>query len=354
MSNDGEQWWADVDRLEDPDKCDLFAAETAKDVKRAAAKAEKEKAKRRKGRSASVRAEKKRALTTEGVEAEVAWTTLQPAKLGRKRQRKIFERSEKPKAPASTSHKDSWKGYVPAATNVTAAQRVKEHPDDGLIVDAKNQVFCKPCKKQIKKFWKKTQVAQHVAGKKHKERVAELAAKQKLAGDGRSMDDYLARALGDEEFGIKVGTTLETDLHMARLRAIRALLKVGSNINALCSENGADLKDLLEEGLHCRIGEDRTLRDYIPTLLHAEILRIKDELAENPGGRAILFDGTTRVCEVEAVLLRFAVKGKVELLLSGDVPSVSSLLFAVPSATACGCDASPCQGALRQRGGQGG
>jgi hAT family C-terminal dimerisation region len=266
--------------------------------KKAKEKQEEARERGREARATSQRNEKKAKLSKEGVEKELEETTLSTHSLQRARKtRAVYEkRVKEPK-------------YKPRKTDLTPADRVRQYPQQYLIVDAKNQLFCTLCKWTCSRVWKKDAVGAHVRTKKHRKRKAKEDSKGEKMESDRSMDFYLKKSL--KENGLAENTTaMDDELHMKRLKGIRAVLKSGVGINGLCSDNGEELKDLLEEGLNIRMGEDRTLRDYIPVLLQAEFLQMCAELKDAGYKVAIVFDGTTRICEVECVLFRFCVPGK--------------------------------------------
>lgn len=259
----------------------------------------KKKKKSRDSRATSVREGKKAQIDPEAHRAELEATPLPAHALARDRTVKIYE-------PKKSSKEVATK---PAKSHVTASQRVEEFPDEGFIVDANGQCFCTLCKVALTQLWSRTSFRQHIQGKKH---IAELAKKKgKSKEDKSGMDYFLKESLKDDGKGggLKAGHTIPETIHLGRMQAVRNLIKLGVKIETLCSENGSDAKEMIENGLHFKLGDDRTLRDYFPLLRSAEIAFSTSELSDAGGRIAVIFDGTTRVAEVECIVFRFCVKG---------------------------------------------
>ena len=98
---------------------------------------------------------------------------------------------------------------------------------------------------------------------------------------------------------------------MYRARVVMAFMKSGIPLAKLeCPE----LRSLLEENGH-RLTDRRHLMDLVPFVLDQERKRIREELKDKYV--SIIFDGTTRLGEVLAVVVRFVVDWSVKQYLVG-------------------------------------
>ena len=114
----------------------------------------------------------------------------------------------------------------------------------------------------------------------------------------RGKDEDIAKCLKlyDEEQHPS-GECLPENQRIYRIKVLSSFLKAGVPLNKLDS-----FRDVFEEHgyrLACR----RMMSDYIPFIRSQEISLIKDEMAQKNVG--IIFDGTTRLGEALAIVVRF-------------------------------------------------
>ena len=91
------------------------------------------------------------------------------------------------------------------------------------------------------------------------------------------------------------------DTRVYRVRVVEQFLKSGIPMSKI-----DNLRSLLEEGSH-RLTHSSHLSEYIPVLYLEEKKKIKDEIE----GRdvSVIFDGSTRLGEALAIVLRFFSQG---------------------------------------------
>jgi hypothetical protein len=257
----------------------------------------------RKRKTFSDQQAKKAALRPEEVEIVLTSTTVEAHELGRERKIQAY-------VPTQGRHQNTKTGarvgYVPVNSNVTAKQRIREFPNNFLIEAVNGTLFCELCRCEVHNFWRKSVVSQHVNSNKH---VKKLEAATEKAPEVSTIDRLFKEALNK----LQVGRTLDQSVHLKRMEALRAILKLGAGISSLCSPNGNDLKDLLERQLKVRLLDDRGLRDYVPLLRDVEKELVATELRNSSGRIGVIFDGTTRVCEVEAIVFRFCPKQSLQV-----------------------------------------
>ena len=78
---------------------------------------------------------------------------------------------------------------------------------------------------------------------------------------------------------------------------VRTLLLAGISLNKI-----TELRDLLEEYAY-RLTDRRRMSDIVPFILAHEKEKLKNEVSGKP--LSIIFDGTSRLGEVSAIVLRF-------------------------------------------------
>ena len=93
------------------------------------------------------------------------------------------------------------------------------------------------------------------------------------------------------------GETLPDSVRVYRVNVVTALLKAGVPLSKL-----DNFRQILEENAYS-LSDSSHLRRLIPFILQDEITKLKQQI----GGRhvAIIFDGTTQVCEAFVIVLRF-------------------------------------------------
>jgi len=151
------------------------------------------------------------------------------------------------------------------------------------------KLFCRACREELS--LKKSTILLHVASSKHTAGKEKLASKEK-----REID--IAQALQKYDDDVHPsGETLPDSIRVYRVKVLTTFLKAGVPINKI-----DDFRDLLEENAG-RLAGRRPMSDLIPFVLEEERRQIKEEIAGLPV--AVIFDGTSRLGEALAIILRF-------------------------------------------------
>ena len=177
--------------------------------------------------------------------------------------------------------------YSSEPKRVTPAQRLREFPDQKLVVSA-GKLFCTACKEDVAL---KSNIELHIKSDKHTRGKEKLACKEKREHD-------IVKALGayDEEVH-PVGETLPADQRIFRIKVVSTFLKAGVPLNKI------DIfRDVLEEGSY-RLAGRRPMSDLVPFIHSEEKQRIREEISGKDV--AVIFDGTSRLGKAVVVVLRF-------------------------------------------------
>ena len=172
--------------------------------------------------------------------------------------------------------------------SVSAAQRVREFSDEGLTV-SNGKLFCIACREELS--LKKNVIANHVLSAKHKTGKAKLGSKE-----AKERDIALALKQADEQCH-PVGETLPIEQRVYRVKVVRTFLRAAVPLNKL-----ATFRELLEEG-GFRLTDRRHMSDLVPFILSQEVDQLKTEMNGCPV--SVIFDGTTRLGEAMAIVVRF-------------------------------------------------
>ena len=149
------------------------------------------------------------------------------------------------------------------------------------------KLFCSGCREELSV--KKSSVELHIKSLKHVRGKERLAVKEK-----RQLDIVKSLKQYDNEVHPS-GEMLPDSTRAHRVKVVTALLKAGVPLSKLNC-----LRDLLEESANA-LCDSSHLRRLVPFILKDEISKLKQDLV----GRhvAIIFDGTTHVCEAFVVVL---------------------------------------------------
>ncbi len=169
---------------------------------------------------------------------------------------------------------------------VPPSKCVSEFPDELLTVSSVGKLFCKACREVLSV--KKSTVDDHVKSTKHSE-------SKKKVNEKESREIDIAEA--HNEVTHQKGETLPKEVSIYRVKVVRTFLRAGVPINKVNI-----FRPLLEENAF-RLCDTRHLLDLIPFILNEEKKRLKKELEGK--SLAVTFDGTTRLGEVMAVVVRF-------------------------------------------------
>ena len=205
----------------------------------------------------------------------------QPSDLARKR--KIGSNP-----PVGKKRGRGGSGSVSDPKSVSAADRVKMYPTEHFSV-SNLKLFCLCCREELS--LKKSSLQLHIKSLKHVRSKELLSLKQQRQADIlKSLEKY------DKEFH-PAGETLPDSTRVFRVKVVTALLKAGVPLSKVDS-----FRDLFEETGYA-LCDSSHLRRLIPFILQDEISKLKQAI----DGRhvAIIFDGTTHVCEAFVIVLRY-------------------------------------------------
>ena len=184
------------------------------------------------------------------------------------------------------SKKGSNSAFSPKS--ITPYDRVKEHPGEPLTVST-GKLFCSACKEQLSV---KSQVLKlHMKSAKHQKGKERLKTNEK-----QEMD--ISKAL--QEYSSKhhpVGEKLPESTRIYRVKVVTAFLKAGVPLSKVDS-----FRDIFEEHAFS-LGDSSKLRQLIPFILDKEIQDLKRAIEGK--SVAVIFDGTTHICEAMVVVLRY-------------------------------------------------
>ena len=189
------------------------------------------------------------------------------------------------------SRKQPKKSSVRGATDpssVTPFQRAKEFSSEYISVSA-GKLFCRACREELS--LKKSSTQKHVTSSKHTAGKEKLVKKEK-----RDMDIVEALQKYDTN-AHPSGETLPEAVRVYRVKVLRTFIKAGIPINKI-----DDFRDLLEDYAFHLAGR-KSMSDLIPFILSEEKKQLKAEIDGVPV--AVIFNGTSRLGEALAVILRF-------------------------------------------------
>ena len=191
---------------------------------------------------------------------------------------------------ASGSHKT-------AATKVAVQSRVDSFPDQSLKVSKtpKGEVlFCRCCPKEIENILGTIKV--HVNSQRHKDKLVIWMEKNKTDGEVKEFLEQYFQENPDEQ-----QASVSTEVQLYRWRVVEACLYAG-----IPMEKIDHLRELLERG-GTALTSSTHLKAIVPKIETFELNRLRKELE---GQRVcVIFDGTTRLGECIAVLLRWCPGG---------------------------------------------
>ena len=205
-----------------------------------------------------------------------------PSELSRKR---IIDRNPPPKG---TKRAKGRSGADPKS--ITPEKRVKEsrYVNECLTVSNK-KLFCRACREPISV--KTSVINNHIKSAKHKSNKLKLDKREK---NNKEIVDAMKVYERSEN---PKGSSLPEEHRLYHLKVVRTFLRAGVPLTKLNL-----FKDLLEEHAY-RLTDRRHMSDMIPFILQQE----KDQLKQEVNGKhiSITFDGTSRLGEVFAVVVRF-------------------------------------------------
>lgn len=165
---------------------------------------------------------------------------------------------------------------------------MKEFPAEPLTVSHGN-LFCSACREQLS--LKRSILKNHVESQKHQKCKERLARKDK-----RELDIASSLKKYNDEVHPR-GETLPEQQQVYRVKVVQTFLKAGIPLSKI-----EKFRDVFEENA-LRLTDRHGMHDIVPFILREEETRITSEI--NGRMLAVIFDGTSRVGEALAVLLRF-------------------------------------------------
>ena len=186
--------------------------------------------------------------------------------------------------------------YSTDPSSVTPLQRAKEFSSEFVGVST-GKLFCRACREELS--IKKSSIQKHVTSVKHTAGKEKLAKKEK-----RNMDIVQALQKYDTDFHPS-GETLPEGIRVYRVKVLRTFLKAGVPINKI-----DNFRDLLEENAF-RLAGRKPMSDLIPFVLSEEKRQLKAEIDGLPV--AVIFDGTSRLGEALAIILRFVDRSSLKI-----------------------------------------
>ena len=171
---------------------------------------------------------------------------------------------------------------------ISPAQRVKEFSEEPFTV-SNLRLFCSACREQIS--LKRSVIMNHIQCAKHKNGRERLKSKELRE---KRIAEMLVKH--NEEQHLR-GETLPEEQQVYRIKVVTAFLKAGVPLSKI----GA-FRELLEENAY-RLTDRRSMLDYVPFILKDEENKIHQEISGK--NVSAIFDGTSRLGEALAVLLRF-------------------------------------------------
>lgn len=172
--------------------------------------------------------------------------------------------------------------------SIAPTKRVHEFPTEELSLSA-GKLFCNACREELS--LKLSIIKLHIASSKH------IAGKESLAKiEARERDIAKALQSYDKQENPS-GQTLPEAHRVYRIKVVTTFLKAGVPLNKL-----HHFRDLLEERAY-KLADPRGMHDLIPFVADDEQNRIKQEIDRKDVG--VIFDGTTRLGEAIAVIVRF-------------------------------------------------
>ena len=174
--------------------------------------------------------------------------------------------------------------------SVKPSQRAKEFPGEELV-DSAGKLFCRACRESV--AVKRSVVQNHIKSKKHADSKERLKLKV-----SRERDIAEALRAHDAETHRK-GETLLDEQNVYRAKVVMTFMRSGIPLSKL---DCTDLRNLLEENGY-RLTDARHLLDMVPFIVQQERTLLRSEIQ----GKYIsmVFDGTSRLGEVLAVVVRF-------------------------------------------------
>jgi len=171
---------------------------------------------------------------------------------------------------------------------VSPREKVREFPDKCLTVTGKGagKVFCNACCEELT-LWRNI-VANHIGSNKHRSGKALKEAQERDIAKCLKVHDDMSHPVGE---------TLPMEQRVYRLKVRKTFLCAAVPLSKLDA-----FRDILEENMFC-LTDRCHMSDLVPFICAQEQADIKAEISGKPV--SVVFDGTTRLGEAMAVVVRF-------------------------------------------------
>ena len=220
-----------------------------------------------------------------------------PELAGHERARKLQQKSQPTGKYGKGTERGLGGSHKTEATKVPLETRVKAFPDQTLIVaNTPNGkvLFCRCCPKEIENIL--GTIKTHVKSKTHKDNLVKWMEKNKTDAEVKEFLEQYFQEHPDER-----QATVSTATQLYRWRVVEACLYAG-----IPMEKIDHLRELLERG-GTALTDSHNLKALVPKIETFELERLRKELV---GQRVcVIYDGTTRLGECIAVLLRWCPPG---------------------------------------------
>lgn len=220
-----------------------------------------------------------------------------PAKAQQARNRVITPSSTLSKQTKDESQEKKEKKAYSAGLSMT---RLNEFPDQFFEIPKNtNSIFCRCCGKAVD--LKKSTVQNHVISVGHtRAREKYLLSKER--------DCYISDYFSSQDCRYN-GDTLPKDIIRGRMRVLRVMMLAGIPLYKL-EDDVSGLREIFQAG-SANLSYS-ALRDLIPYMRSCEKSLIKKEIPSS-ARFTIITDGTTDVCEICAILVRWlSLEGKIQ------------------------------------------
>lgn len=244
----------------------------------------------RSAKVASVRPFKLNNLVEDDEMAEVA--SEAPELAAHERGRMVMQKSER-KETASSTKWGHLGAHKTAQTKVSLEQRVKEFPDQSIIVTETTRgrvLFCQCCPKELQNI--KETIKTHVSSERHAHNLIRWTSRKK--GDNSVLEflhEYFKSHPSEKD------STVTEELQLFRWRVVEACLYAGIPISKV-----DHLRELLERSGQSLSGSAH-LMHFVSKIERFEYDRLVKEL--NNRKVCLIYDGTTRHGECTAVIMRW-------------------------------------------------
>ena len=171
---------------------------------------------------------------------------------------------------------------------VSPAQRIKEYSEEPFLI-SNSRLFCSACREELS--LKRSVINNHIQSGKHNNGIEKLKTKELKE---KHIADMLIEHNQEEHLR---GETLPEQQQVYRVKVVTTFLKAGVPLSKI-----ELFRDLLEENAY-RLTDRRNMLDYVPFILKDEEKTIRQEIKGK--NVSVIFDGTSRLGEALAVLLRY-------------------------------------------------